>query len=93
MNSKHFSLFCTGLGAGVALAVLFAPKSGKETRDRIRGSLEDGKRAFTDKQCALRDSAKNLADSVTSAFDAGRSAYRDASQRVRSEVRDALTVG
>jgi len=53
MSPKYFSLFCTGLGAGVALAVLFAPKSGKETRDQIRGTLEDGKRVFTDKQAAL----------------------------------------
>jgi gas vesicle protein len=93
MKPKHLSLFCTGLGAGVALAILFAPKSGRETRDQIRGTLEDGKRVFTDKQAALRDSAKNLADSVTSAIGAGRDAYRGVTQRVKNGVNDALTVG
>ena len=35
-EDKRFSYFFLGLGLGVALGVLFAPKSGEETREFIK---------------------------------------------------------
>jgi gas vesicle protein len=36
------SVFCMGLGVGAVLGILFAPKSGKETRKDIAGSVSNG---------------------------------------------------
>ena len=38
-----------GLAIGGALSILFAPKSGEDTRNQIRGSLRDATRDFTNK--------------------------------------------
>jgi gas vesicle protein len=39
---QALSIFAVGLGAGAALAVLFAPCSGAETRGYLREAAEDG---------------------------------------------------
>lgn len=42
-NSGRTALFfVSGLGLGVALALLFAPKSGEETREWVQDMAEDG---------------------------------------------------
>jgi len=91
MNQKHLTLFCAGLGAGAALAVLFAPKSGEETRGQIRASLEDGKRKLNEKQSALRDSARGVVDNVNSAINAGREAYRSTTGQLKKEFEHAAS--
>src|ERR1700731_3138477 len=35
------SAFAIGLGAGAALGMLFAPQSGEDTRDYLRGTAQD----------------------------------------------------
>ena len=37
-EDKRISYFCLGLGIGVAVGILFAPKSGEETRQLLRSS-------------------------------------------------------
>ena len=41
-DDSRLSYFFLGLGLGVAAGVLFAPKSGAETRDLIRSKAEEG---------------------------------------------------
>ena len=90
MDTKGLSSFLLGLGAGVAIGMLFAPKSGQETRElhqeqgrRRHGFLEAARRRkckqtaaeWVDKgKEALGKQKDNLAD----AMEAGRQAYRDA---------------
>ena len=41
-NKKQgFGKFLTGLGIGVGLGVLFAPKSGNETRRELKNKLDE----------------------------------------------------
>ena len=81
--------FFLGLGLGVAVGVLFAPKSGKETREFLRDKAEEGTDYVKRKSSELRDQAadsiergkQHIArqkDNLVAAVDAGRSAYRDA---------------
>ena len=42
MNSNSTLYFLTGLGIGVAAGILYAPKSGSETRDFLRSKSEEG---------------------------------------------------
>ena len=40
--AESISAFVVGLGAGAALGVLFAPRSGEDTREYILASAKDG---------------------------------------------------
>ncbi len=42
-DDNKFSYFFLGLGLGVAAGLLFAPKSGPETRDLLRSKADEGK--------------------------------------------------
>ena len=78
MNGNRGSAlpFClTGLGTGIALAVLFAPLSGARTRRLITRKVEEGEDWMKDKAAAaqdyvrghgeeLRDRAKEVAEVI-----------------------------
>jgi gas vesicle protein len=85
------------LGAGVAL--LFAPRSGRETREEIRaGALrmrdraEDAVRQVTDTVQGtigdVRGEVQERLDSARDAFEAGRRAARDTRQEMEIRVRE-----
>ena len=42
-EDRRISYFLLGLGVGVAVGVLFAPKSGTETRELLKSKAEEGK--------------------------------------------------
>lgn len=76
------SAFAIGLGVGAIMGMMWAPKSGEETRallreraqDGIDEALAQGKKVARKAQRAT-DTAK---DFVNEAVDAGQSAYREA---------------
>ena len=76
------SAFVIGLGVGAIVGMMWAPKSGEETRALLREKAQDGIDAAIaqGKKVARRaqratDSAKEF---VNEAVDAGQSAYREA---------------
>ncbi len=80
--------FFLGLGVGLAVGLLFAPKSGEETRALIRGRAEEGRDLLKRKSGELRETASDFLErgrdavsrqreQVTAAMEAGRQAYRD----------------
>jgi gas vesicle protein len=88
-DDNKLSYFFLGLGLGVAVGVLFAPKSGSETRELLRSKANDGidsvKRTGTD----LRETAeeaiersketlKRHKENLSAAVEAGKQAYREA---------------
>lgn len=87
-EEKRISYFCLGLGIGVAVGILFAPKSGEETRQLLRSKADEGKVFVKRKSEELKDSAVDLADKsklalqrqkeqLAAAVDAGRQAYKE----------------
>jgi gas vesicle protein len=88
-ESSKFSYFAFGLGLGLAVGVLFAPKSGEETREYIRGKADEGKDYLRQRSEELRGQADELVergrtvvnrqrDHLSAAVEAGKQAYRDA---------------
>lgn len=89
MDKNGLSAFLLGLGVGVGLGILFAPKSGQETRDMLRNKAGEGtdylkQRSTEFRQTATdwvdkgRDAINRQKDTLTDAVQAGRQAYRDA---------------
>lgn len=88
-DDRRLSYFFLGLGIGVAAGILFAPKSGEETRDILRSKATEGKDFLRRRSEELRDSATDMVergrsavarqrDQLSAAVEAGKSAYRDA---------------
>ena len=88
-EGNKFSYFAFGLGLGIAVGVLFAPKSGEETREFIRGKADESKEYLKRRSEDLRSQATDAVergktvvnrqrDNLQSAVEAGKQAYRDA---------------
>ncbi|MDR3675619.1 MAG: YtxH domain-containing protein [Acidobacteriota bacterium] len=56
------SYFVAGMGIGAAIALLFAPQSGEETRKQIAEKAQDGKDYVTAKGRDIRKQAEDLVD-------------------------------
>jgi gas vesicle protein len=95
-DDNKLSYFFLGLGLGVAVGVLFAPKSGAETRDFLRNKAEEGTDFVKRRAEDLRDSAaeaidrskdtiRRHKDNLAAAVDAGKQAYRESVKTPLSE--------
>ena len=88
-DDSKLSYFFLGLGLGVAAGVLFAPKSGAETRDFLRAKAEEGTDYVKGQADTLKETAAEALerskqqiqkhkDNLASAVEAGKQAYREA---------------
>lgn len=87
-GGSKFGYFLAGMGIGAVLALLFAPRSGEETREYIKEKYEDTRDQAKRRVRELRDRAEDYAEkgkefvgrqreSLEAALDAGKSAYRE----------------
>jgi gas vesicle protein len=87
-DDSKLSYFFLGLGLGVAVGVLFAPKSGTETREFIRSKANDSVDYVKRKSDDLKDTASETIDrsketlrrhkdNLSAAVEAGKQAYRE----------------
>jgi gas vesicle protein len=88
-DDNKLSYFFLGLGLGVAVGVLFAPKSGTETRELLKSRANEGADFVKRRTTELRDQATDALDrsketlrrqkeNLSAAVDAGKQAYREA---------------
>ena len=88
MDKDGLANFLLGLGIGVGLGILFAPKSGEETRDILMSKADEGKEYLKKQTSGLVDSAGDLLDkgrdiigkqkeNLNDAIAAGKQAYRE----------------
>jgi len=87
-GGSKLGFFLAGLGIGAILALLLAPKSGKETRDYITQKAEEGKDYVKAKTEELRRQAEDAVekgkdlvskqkDLLSAALEAGKQAYQE----------------
>jgi gas vesicle protein len=88
-SSNSFVWFLAGMGLGALVGVLYAPRSGSETRDVLRARAEEGRdyvrtRAREARGQASewvdrgREAVNQQKDQFRAAYEAGRQAYQEA---------------
>ena len=81
------SFFLVGLGIGALVGILFAPKSGEETREYLSSKAEEGRDYAQKKARELRERADDLLqrskevvgrqkEAISSAVEAGKETYK-----------------
>jgi len=81
------SFFLVGLGIGALVGILFAPKSGEETREYLSDKADEGREYAQRKAQELRERAEDLIerskeimskqkDALSSAVELGKETYK-----------------
>ncbi len=84
---SKISFFLVGLGIGALVGILFAPKSGEETREYLSQKADEGRDYAQRKAQELRVRAEDMVEkgkgvasrqkeNISAAVDAGREAYQ-----------------
>jgi gas vesicle protein len=83
------------LGLGAVVGILYAPKSGRETRQALLDSAEEGREYLVTRGREAREQINTYVDrgkdtisrqreQINSAIEAGRQAYREATTEKKS---------
>ncbi len=94
-SGNTFMWFLAGLGFGALLGVLYAPRSGRETREAIMSSAQEGREYVKNRGREARENMSQWVDrgkevvsrkkdEIGSALDSARQAYREASEGKKS---------
>jgi len=90
-NSNSLLWFLAGLGFGALMGVLYAPRSGRETRDALKNTAQEGSEYIKTRGREAKETVSQWVDrgkdvvgqqkeKITAAIDATRQAYREASE-------------
>lgn len=85
-NSKVLIGLLTGLAAGAALGLLFAPEKGSETRDRLNQSLKELGDSIKDMAADEINNLSSLKDKVVGSV---KSKLKDAEEEFVDDVEHA----
>ena len=88
-DGSSFVWFLAGLGVGALAGVLYAPRSGSETREVLRARAEEGRDYVRNRAREAREQAEEWAgrgrevvnqqkEQFRAAYEAGRQAYHEA---------------
>src|SRR3990172_1409766 len=83
-GGSKFGYFLAGLGLGAVIALLFAPRSGEETREYLRERAEEGVDTLKRRARELKERAGELAEKGKEFAERQRGSERDVTNR-RSE--------
>jgi gas vesicle protein len=91
-NGSGALWFLAGLGIGAVVGVLYAPRSGSETRDALRSKADEGREYVRSRARDAREQASDWVDrsrdllnqqkeQLRSAYEAGRQAYQESTSK------------
>jgi len=91
-EGNSFLWFLAGLGIGAVVGVLYAPRSGTETREALRAKAEEGRDYVRSRAREAREQAEQWVDhgrdvlnqqkeQFRAAYEAGRQAYQDVASK------------
>jgi gas vesicle protein len=98
-DSNSFVWFLAGLGVGAAVGILYAPRSGSETREALRARAEEGREYVRSRAREAREQANEWVDrgrdvvgqqkeQFRAAYEAGRQAYQEATTEKTGAVKN-----
>lgn len=73
--------FMAGAVVGAAVALLFAPAAGKETREFLSEKAREGRDKAVEAARQTREVLQRQRETIASAIERGRDAYRDAREK------------
>lgn len=87
-GGAKMAYFLAGMGLGAVVALLFAPRSGKETREYITHRAEEGREYVSTRGREMRKQAEDAVDKakdvvakqkgqLSAALEAGKQAYQE----------------
>ncbi|MGO8788274.1 MAG: YtxH domain-containing protein [Terriglobia bacterium] len=93
-SGASVGFFLAGLGIGAVIALLLAPRSGKETRDLIAQKAEEGRDYVKTKSDEIRKQAEDAVekgkdlvnkqkDLLSAALEAGKQAYQEEKSKAK----------
>ena len=85
--------FIAGAGIGAVLGLLFAPKSGRETRDLIARTANDGRDYLTNRVTESRQFIDDSKRRVTDDFNTFLDRSKEAVQRQKEQLSAAFEAG
>jgi gas vesicle protein len=92
-GGDKFLYFLAGAGIGAALALLFAPKSGRETREIIARTATDSRdflsNKYTEGRQLVEEKSRKIGDDFSSFLDKSK----DAVQRQKEQLTAAFEAG
>ena len=92
-GNDKFLYFLAGAGIGAVLALLFAPKSGKETRDILARTATDGREFISQKVSEGRQFVGDTGRKVTDDFSSFVDRSKDALNRQKEQISAAFEAG
>jgi gas vesicle protein len=92
-GGDKFLYFLAGAGIGAVLALLFAPKSGKETRELIARTAADGRDFLSNKVSEGKQFVGDTSRKVTDDFSSFVDRSKDALVRQKEQITAAFEAG
>ena len=92
-GGDKFLYFLTGAGIGAVLALLFAPKSGRETRELLARTAADGRDFVSNKVSEGRQFVEEKGRKVTDDFTSFVDKSKEAVTRQKEQLTAAFEAG
>jgi len=89
--ATKLSYFIAGMGIGAAIALLFAPQSGEETRKRIVEKTQEGKDYVAAKGREIRKQAEDLVDQGKELVNKQKARLADVLESGKQAARETFT--
>jgi gas vesicle protein len=90
-TTRDYACFLSGLGAGVAVALLLTPRSGSQIRNEIKQTLAKGRQILRDSTATVVEGLEREKESLEAAIDAGKKAYSQTAGRSSGGSNPAAT--
>jgi gas vesicle protein len=93
MDKNGLSSFLLGLGVGVGIGMLFAPKSGQETREMIKNKAGEGTDYLKQRSADIKQSAGEWVDKGKQSASEWVDKGKEAIGRQKDNIADAVEAG
>lgn len=88
-NGNNFMWFLAGLGFGALLGVLYAPRSGRETRESLMSSAQEGREYVRTRGKEARETMNQWVDRGKDVVSRGKEQFGSAVEATRQAYREA----